>query len=370
MNVQLDPRVTAVFDEIVARTPEIGPTPSFDIVQIEEPGRRARPWLALAAAAIAVVGGILAIRSTSSAPSGPITSARAPGDAVTVRLDAEALPPRDDTLLPLVATPTLPGWTIQSNAVALTNRFGNTGTIASYLLRSDGDQLEMTVSSGQADLERELLRLARPGGTTDAELSMAADGTWVLIWNERPGVVDGIAVHLSGHSGDQLLDVAASVVFVDEALTGADTPTLVEVDTEWRVLFTGTFGGVEWSVVRGSGDDGPVIVIDGQSPLDHVCNDHVVEPCGHRDDHGQSRRGPDLQHRGSRAGRRATAGVGISDAADDAPAILKRCVGLARHWRIASHVMSWAVGTTDRVHLLRATATSGRSCAPHCRSPR
>ncbi|MAT06705.1 MAG: hypothetical protein CL424_16840 [Acidimicrobiaceae bacterium] len=55
--MQLDPHVKAVFDDIVAHTPDIGPTPSGDVVHLH-PGRspQGRRWLAVAAAAIVVVG--------------------------------------------------------------------------------------------------------------------------------------------------------------------------------------------------------------------------------------------------------------------------------------------------------------------------
>lgn len=57
MNTQLDPRVKAVFDHIVAHSPDIGPTPSGDAVHRMPTAKRgSRPWLAVAAALIVVVG--------------------------------------------------------------------------------------------------------------------------------------------------------------------------------------------------------------------------------------------------------------------------------------------------------------------------
>lgn len=57
MNMQLDPHVKAVFDDIVAHTPDIGPTPTHDVVSLGHgPSDRGRRWLAVAAAAIVVVG--------------------------------------------------------------------------------------------------------------------------------------------------------------------------------------------------------------------------------------------------------------------------------------------------------------------------
>ncbi|BAN01564.1 hypothetical protein [Ilumatobacter coccineus] len=57
MNMQLDPHVKAVFDDIVAHTPDIGPTPTGDVVHLDPgPSHQGRRWLAVAAAAIVVVG--------------------------------------------------------------------------------------------------------------------------------------------------------------------------------------------------------------------------------------------------------------------------------------------------------------------------
>lgn len=57
MNTQLDPHVKAVFENIVAHTPDIGPTPSGHVMNLG-PGRspQGRRWLAVAAAAVVVVG--------------------------------------------------------------------------------------------------------------------------------------------------------------------------------------------------------------------------------------------------------------------------------------------------------------------------
>lgn len=69
MNMQLDPHVKAVFDDIVAHTPDIGPTPSGDVVHLgPTPSNNGRRWLAVAAAAIVVVGvgALVAIERPSS----------------------------------------------------------------------------------------------------------------------------------------------------------------------------------------------------------------------------------------------------------------------------------------------------------------
>ena len=80
MNLQLDPHVKAVFDDIVAHTPDIGPTPSGDAVHLTStPNDNGRRWLAVAAAVIVVLGVgalVAAQRRTADAPAvtGPPSS--------------------------------------------------------------------------------------------------------------------------------------------------------------------------------------------------------------------------------------------------------------------------------------------------------
>jgi hypothetical protein len=84
MNMQLDPHVKAVFDDIVAHTPDIGPMPSGGVAHLE-PGRshQGRRWLAVAAAAIVVVGvgALVAVqRPDSDIPAvAPATQTPSPG---------------------------------------------------------------------------------------------------------------------------------------------------------------------------------------------------------------------------------------------------------------------------------------------------
>ena len=84
MNMQLDPHVKAVFDDIVAHTPDIGPTPSGGVAHLD-PGRspQGRRWLAVAAAAIVVVGvgALVAVqRPDSETPDvAPATQPPSPG---------------------------------------------------------------------------------------------------------------------------------------------------------------------------------------------------------------------------------------------------------------------------------------------------
>lgn len=56
MNLRIDPYVKSAFDEILARTPDLGPTPTDAPASWEQPGPNRRPWLAVAAVALVVVG--------------------------------------------------------------------------------------------------------------------------------------------------------------------------------------------------------------------------------------------------------------------------------------------------------------------------
>lgn len=70
MNMQLDPRLKAVFDDIVAHAPDIGPTPMSEFVDLGPgPSHQGRRWLAVAAVAVIVlgIGALVAIRRPDSA---------------------------------------------------------------------------------------------------------------------------------------------------------------------------------------------------------------------------------------------------------------------------------------------------------------
>ncbi|HWL45067.1 MAG TPA: hypothetical protein VNQ73_19140 [Ilumatobacter sp.] len=134
MNLQLDPHVRAVFDEIVAHTPELGPPPSAGLLVRTATTPARRPWLAVAAAAIAVagVGGIalLANRPTttvpaSAPPAAPTTPPTLSPTTPTVPPPDPVAPPAEPTLYPVLddvpaglevtthtsRTPDEPGWT-------------------------------------------------------------------------------------------------------------------------------------------------------------------------------------------------------------------------------------------------------------------
>ena len=85
MNMQLDSHIKAAFDEIVAQTPELGDTPSVDLVPLTAAGgRQPHHWMLLtAAAAVVVIGaaGLIALRSDGSAGVGRIRGDDAGADA-------------------------------------------------------------------------------------------------------------------------------------------------------------------------------------------------------------------------------------------------------------------------------------------------
>ena len=127
MNLQLDPHVKAVFDDIVAHTPDIGPTPSGEIrssgTDHIDAGRR---WSAVAAAAVLVigVGAVIAVQRTQSRstddvpvtqPSGDEAADRAPGGMMLLDPLPAALSDADVSAFPgppPVAVPVAPeqGW--------------------------------------------------------------------------------------------------------------------------------------------------------------------------------------------------------------------------------------------------------------------
>lgn len=105
MNMQLDPHVKAVFDDIDANTPDIGPTPSGDVVHLH-PGRspQGRRWLAVAAAAIVVVGvGALVAIQRSDAETPDVAPATQP--PFTRRGNRRCSAWRDDAVRPAPRNP-------------------------------------------------------------------------------------------------------------------------------------------------------------------------------------------------------------------------------------------------------------------------
>ena len=96
MNMQLDPQIKAVFDEIVARTPDIGGTPDPDIVPLGPAQGRSRRGIMVAAAAVAVVGlaGAVALRGGR-----PESAATTHDPAITPTAPAPTSPTPTTTVL-------------------------------------------------------------------------------------------------------------------------------------------------------------------------------------------------------------------------------------------------------------------------------
>jgi hypothetical protein len=82
MNKELDTQIRAAYDEIVRRSPDLGDTPTDQVVYLSANDHRggSRPWVGAAAASVVAigVGGLLAVTLNSS-DSTVGTAAQAPG---------------------------------------------------------------------------------------------------------------------------------------------------------------------------------------------------------------------------------------------------------------------------------------------------
>ena len=114
MNLQLDPHVKAVFDDIVAHTPEIGPTPVEAVIDLDRgsSGERRR-WVAVAAAAVVVVGVGALVAVERSQPDAPVTGpvatqppAPGPGSGVAAPGGMMLFDPVPETLADAAVTAT------------------------------------------------------------------------------------------------------------------------------------------------------------------------------------------------------------------------------------------------------------------------
>lgn len=208
---------------------------------------------------------MLVIAGPASGPADTNRSGNtAAGEVFTI--DIDRLPARDPELVPTVPTPVINRWTVEAVAVDVSERFSDAGSTIMYRLRTNGSELTMTVATGQTELAVDRVTIDRPTGPIEGSIESAAGGLRRLAWNERPGANNGTAIWLSGPADEQLVEVAATVEFVDLPLTGASDPTFVNLDPDRSTLFSGTTDGSAWSVSYDNGSAETVIKIDGQSP--------------------------------------------------------------------------------------------------------
>jgi hypothetical protein len=151
MNRQLDPHIKAAFDEIVAHTPEIGDTPTNDVVRLSpERSRKSRPWLAVAAATITVVGvaGLVAIRARPSfAPATQPPSVSNP--APTPVPNTIASPPEPTTPTPTTVT-SAGTEIIRPGAVVCLDAGASQRAVASCADELGGDPIEAAALSADS----------------------------------------------------------------------------------------------------------------------------------------------------------------------------------------------------------------------------
>ncbi|MGB5756588.1 MAG: hypothetical protein WBM50_06710 [Acidimicrobiales bacterium] len=238
--------------------------------------RRRRRFVAASALACAVsvslVGaGVFAIwggRSQSISAVGGGPDGQRTDQVATLDLDSQlaVLGDWDATELPLVPTPSLPGWTVETVWVSA-DRFYASGTWAMYVLRADDNELSVDISSGQVELGgpgKEAIVLDRPQGPVTAALDETGDGV-TLLWNERPGANTGTAVVIRGASVERVVTAGETLVFEDLPLAGAHSPETQTLASDRVVLLQGVTGGVEWQVSR-SGKQLPVLEVAGIAP--------------------------------------------------------------------------------------------------------
>jgi hypothetical protein len=213
MNMQLDPHVKAVFDDIVAHTPDIGPTPSANVVNVD-PGatHQGRRWLAVAAAAVLVVGlvGLVAFAGR--------TTPRSPADEPT----ATSPPPDSGPGRPLSSTDqlALSDWVF---ATALPD-----GLEFLYARRNslapDPDQHSRTIAygvpRGDGTDEELWVEMGRPHRGTSDESFTAGGVVWSIDradssrWSASASV-DGTALNVRGSGNVER--VLAGLTVVDES---------------------------------------------------------------------------------------------------------------------------------------------------------
>ncbi len=294
MNIQLDPHVKAVFDDIVAQTPDIGPTPSGGVVHLgPAPSNNGRRWLAVAAAAIVVVGvgALVAIERPSSDTQDVAPVAQTPtmspsteqsfasselcGDYGCDNFDALPLMAgaasfyRSDTAAGLGAE------TIHLDRFERLTRCAELAPDGASCARIEGiagvGLVDYVATGGTTAIEigttfttispTEYAQQWGPtqgSGETSAVVVRGHDGVrysnedrLALVWQESPGVLVWVAV--DGSLDDQLLEIAEDVDPVDPAAQPTSIPH--------RVVVPGL--GEPWDAGDNNGDGVLVGLHDG-----------------------------------------------------------------------------------------------------------
>lgn len=175
-----------------------------------------------------------------------------------------ALPDRDLTAAPPVPTPVVAGWAVERASLSIGSRFDGQILGALYLLRQNSTVVDVRVTSGNFGIpDTSSIQLDRPSGPIDAEIE-ESDGYTIVRWDERPGNNTGLAASVRGRNSEQVLEIAASVIFVDDGYSGGESPRLVDLDPDRQALLQGETDGSQWQISDHEGD--VVIEIGGQSP--------------------------------------------------------------------------------------------------------
>lgn len=233
-------------------------------------GRRRRRLRAfgLTSGTVAIVG-IAAFALGTVRPSPTIVDVATDEPAAQAGADSEseffdALPDRipNDATAPV---PVVDGWTVQRSSLDLGDRYEDQSSPASYVLKTDTATVDLTVLPGNfGSPGGEAVDLLRPEQTVRAWIDNAGNAMTSITWNERPGNNSGTAVSVTGDDFEQVLAVAQTVVFVERALQGAESPMLVDLNDDRTVILDGQFDETQWQI--SDNDDEVVVEINGQSP--------------------------------------------------------------------------------------------------------
>lgn len=252
MNMHRDPRVRAAFDRIVARTPDIGPTPSPDQrPDADHGGPRRYGLIAVAASVVALgVAGLTVAATARDESSGPASAPPAPLTPATATPVAQTEPE------PVISTPELRGPTsYPSNALdtpfdmpaTATPRGGPTlfpildpaavsGAPVTAGLRYNGALVKPQTNAVVA-------RIADDGSTTDFYTFVAGAGV--------NGYTDGVGISADA-STPRITDIGG---YGYAAWTIDDVPVLVMAPDPAALLDDPAF-----SLTVGSDDNGDATV--------------------------------------------------------------------------------------------------------------